>query len=332
MSYIYGVDVSWPNGNYWPGSEAFVIVGAVSLDGGSPFVQRTYRQQVANARAAGKAVGHYAFNGRTNRMSPAAFADYFVNNLYDYRIGDVLVLDVESSEGGDYRAWNPSEAREFRDRVQSRIATRLGIYGNRSDMGAPGWGALKATGSWLWIAWPGDESRLASIGEWGSDWSIWQYSSAGNLDRNYAKVPLAQLAGVPAAPIISGENMFLVHSADNPSQYVAVSFDGGEFRARYLEDPFERAVVLAMSPALPVTLCDGPTFDGFLARVGYKYGAPIPPLQVAADVVLDDATVQKIAAQVQPADAEAIAQRTADKISPAIQTIKVPTKGVLNLS
>ena len=201
MGYLYGVDVSWPNGNYVPGLELYVIVGAVSLDGGSPFVQSTYRRQVDNARADGKRVGHYAFNGRNNRLSPAQFADFFVDNLYDYRMGDVLVLDVESSEGGSYRAWNPDEARQFRDRVQARVATRLGVYGNRSDMGKAGWGGLHGEGTWLWIAWPGDEAPLSSIGEWGDDWQIWQYSSAGGLDRNWSKVMPSILAGQAAEEI-----------------------------------------------------------------------------------------------------------------------------------
>jgi hypothetical protein len=201
VSYIYGADVSWPQGSWRPTNEAFVIVGAASLDGGSPFVQDTYHAQVDATRAAGKAVGHYAFNGRTNRLSPAQFADYFVDNLYDYRVGDVLVLDVESSEGGRYRAWTPDEARQFRDRVQARVATRLGVYGNRSDMGQPGWGALRAEGTWLFIAWPGDESRLSSIGEWGDDWQIWQFDSSGGLDKDWAKVLPPILAGTPEEDI-----------------------------------------------------------------------------------------------------------------------------------
>jgi GH25 family lysozyme M1 (1,4-beta-N-acetylmuramidase) len=201
VGYLYGVDVSWPQAGFVPSIERYVIVGAVSLDGGSAFTQSTYRAQVDTARAAGKDVGHYAFNGRTSRMSVEQFADYFVDNLYDYRSGDVLVLDVESSEGGSYRAWVPDEARRFRDRVQSRIATRLGVYGNRSDMGSPGWGALRADGTWLWIAWPGGEDKLSSIGEWGDGWQMWQYDSSGGLDKNWSKVPTPVLAGKAAEEI-----------------------------------------------------------------------------------------------------------------------------------
>ena len=222
MGYLYGVDVSWPNGNYYPAPEdRYVIAGAVSLDGGSAFVQSTYHRQVDNARAEGKDVGHYAFNGRTNRMTPEQFADYFVDNLYDYRLGDVLVLDVESSEGGAYRAWTPDEARRFRNRVQSRIATRLGVYGNRSDMGKAGWGVLHGQGTWLWIAWPGSESYLSSIGEWGDDWQIWQYSSEGNLDRNWSKVLPSILAGTPAEDItqeVDEMKMLLASYDDDPAQ------------------------------------------------------------------------------------------------------------------
>lgn len=238
MGYLYGVDVSWPNGNYYPGPESFVGVGAVSLDGGSPFVQTTYRQQVSNARNAGKEVIHYAFNGRTTQLSPAGFADYFVANLYDYRPGDGLALDVESSETGTFPAWTPGQATEFRDRLQSRITTRMGVYGNRTDMGKAGWGALKATGTWLWIAWPGDESYLSSIGDWGNDWSIWQYSSAGGLDRNYAKTTIAALAGINAQEgamafemISNGQSINFCDEfgTENIANYMSPDIQIGEF-------------------------------------------------------------------------------------------------------
>jgi murein DD-endopeptidase MepM/ murein hydrolase activator NlpD len=82
-----------------------------------------------------------------------------------------------------------------------------------------------------------------------------------------------------------GGNMFLIHNASSPEQYIVVSVDGGEIRGRYLEDPYERAVFTAMSPQLPVTACDDPTFNGFLERIGYAYQAPIPLVSVnAADV------------------------------------------------
>lgn len=191
-----GVDVSWPQGDYHPASgQDFIGVGAVSLDGGAPFVQKTYAADVDNAHAAGLPVVHYAFNGRTDHVSPAAFAQFLIANLHDFRPGfDVIALDVESSEGGKYPAWTPAQAESFRAQLASQFDYRaLGIYGNESDMSKAGWGALEKAGCWLWIAWPGPASGLR-FGEW-SDWTIWQNSTAGGIDRDVAKKTIAEILG-----------------------------------------------------------------------------------------------------------------------------------------
>jgi hypothetical protein len=86
----------------------------------------------------------------------------------------------------------------------------------------------------------------------------------------------------PTIPPTEGANMFIIHNGSSPEQKILVTVDGGQLRARYLEDPYERAVILAAQPALPVAVCDDPTFDGFLNRIGYAYGQPIPLLDVNA--------------------------------------------------
>ncbi|GAA4175725.1 GH25 family lysozyme [Gryllotalpicola koreensis] len=181
------VDVSWPQGDYSGGS-VLIGIGAWSLDGGKPFVQSTYHRQVDNARRNGLRVIHYAFNGRTDAMSPAAFADYCYANLYDWRAGDGIALDVESSERGKYPSWSIAQADQFRAQLSKRmlecdVNLRLGIYGSRSDMGRAGWGAQEKLGCWLWIAWPGWTSG-AAYGEW-SKWYMLQYSTAGGIDHDH---------------------------------------------------------------------------------------------------------------------------------------------------
>ncbi len=193
MSYIEGVDVSWPQGNYHPGNETFVIVGASSADGGELFVQRTYAQQVDNARAAGKQVGHYFFNGN---VSPTTAANYFVDHLHDYRKGDYIVLDIESSESGHRPAWNPTQAQEWVTVVAGRLQIKpgsIGLYMNRSDNKQPGWETLVSLGCWLWIAWPGAESAITT-GAWPT-WNMWQYTIRDGVDRNYAKLPTLPAGG-----------------------------------------------------------------------------------------------------------------------------------------
>lgn len=97
--------------------------------------------------------------------------------------------------------------------------------------------------------------------------------------------------GAPATviPTPTGGNMFLIYDAAagravNDRQYVLVTVDGGHIRARYLEDPYERAVIVGQVPNLPVTACDAKTFEGFLKKVGYQYKAEIPLVPVKAEL------------------------------------------------
>jgi hypothetical protein len=196
---IQEVDVSWPQRNYRPGAEAGDIVAATSGDtaDGHLFTQSTFVGDVANARAAGKEVGFYHFNGGND---PVGSARYFWSVIAPYfRPGDIVILDVESWQGGTRAAWSPAFAAAFADelaRLRSLTTqqSRLGIYGNRSDMHAPGWGALERAGSWLFLAAPGGYPENTPVGEW-SHWTILQYSSAGGIDRDESESTFAQIAG-----------------------------------------------------------------------------------------------------------------------------------------
>lgn len=203
------VDVSWPQRSYHPGAEEAVFVAATSGDGGTLFVQSTFEEDVANARAEGKALGFYHFNGA---QSAEASADAFWAAVRAYwRPGDLFALDIESYNGGASPAQSPAWAAAFMNRLAQLVgiataALRLGIYGNRTDMRRAGWGALEAAGCWLWLAAPGGYPENTRIGEW-SHWTVLQYDSAGNLDRDESELTFAQIAGtlttaaVAATPI-----------------------------------------------------------------------------------------------------------------------------------
>lgn len=196
---IESVDVSWPQGNYQPGAEAGVFVAATSGDGGTNFVQDTLAEDVANARAAGKEVAFYHFNGPES-LDPVASARFFWAAIRPYfQDGDLAALDVESSSGGKVPHVSPGWALAFdtelaRLRGLSTQEARTGTYGNRSDMRQPGWGAVEASGSWLWLAAPGGYPENTPVGEW-SHWTMLQYSSAGGIDHDQSQLSFSQIAG-----------------------------------------------------------------------------------------------------------------------------------------
>lgn len=117
---------------------------------------------------------------------------------------------------------------------------------------------------------------------------LWNTQNPRTFMANANSGSAGEGGGAFIPPIHKGDNMFLIYDAGaarpvETRQYVLITVDGGHIRARFLEDKYERAVFLAMAPALSVTACDTPTFNGFLARVGYSYGAPIPLVPVKAE-------------------------------------------------
>jgi hypothetical protein len=191
---LSGIDTSYIQGNFTPSGVNFTIINASRANNGGLGVGSYYHAQVDNARSAGVEIGHYFFNGDGDGTATATqCADFFVDNLYGYRTGDALVLDVEYEESSGTVAWNPSQVLAFAQRVFERTGVKIGVYLNLSLIRGSDWSAVVAFGCWLWVAWPGDESEIVT-GAW-PDWTMWQYTIVDNLDRNYSKAPLAQLSG-----------------------------------------------------------------------------------------------------------------------------------------
>lgn len=187
---LEGVDVSYAQGAYHPGGEDFVICNAARANVGLT-VGSQYRTQVANARAAGKHVGHYFFNGN---IDPVACANYFADHLL-YQPGDSLWLDVESEPGTNTTAWSPAQALAFINQVRTRVGVTPGIYLNRSLMDGEDWSAVVATGAPLWIAYYNPTPPPI---KWWPTWTVWQYTSTP-IDRNKAQA--TSVAGLGSTPL-----------------------------------------------------------------------------------------------------------------------------------
>lgn len=237
---LEGVDISYAQANYQPGGESFIVVNAsranIGLATGS-----WYHRQVDTARAHGKEVGHYFFNGN---ISPSVCANYFVDNLYDLRAQDVLVLDVESEGGTNTAAWTPAQALEFARVVFARTGKKVGIYLNQSLMNGSDWSSVVAFGCWLWIAY---YNPYPPVIRWWPDWTMWQYTSTP-IDRNRSKLPVSHIAGTGAVkPIIPEQededvNGFYVQVSSSQPKYWFSPSTGKVRRISTAEWEFLRAV------------------------------------------------------------------------------------------
>lgn len=187
-----GVDISYAQGNYVPGAfgEQFVIINASRANQGYLQVGSMYHAQVQNCRVKGKEVGHYFFNGN---LDAVACADYFVNNLYDFRKGDTLWLDVEAEPSSGTTAATPAWALTFINRVKARTGVTPGVYLNQSLMNSHDWSAVVATGSRLWLAYY--NPSLPAIRHWATA-AVHQYTSTPiDLDRTPSGASLAVAGG-----------------------------------------------------------------------------------------------------------------------------------------
>lgn len=135
----------------------------------------------------------------------------------------------------------------------------------------------------------GDQVGVTGASGYGSDWyygphiheTLWPGAYWANPTIDF-ELYVGANPPEPTTDDNLGGNMFVITSADNPTQWILVTVDGGQMRGKFLEDPIERAVIEAIRPPIPKSPCDGPTFNAFLQRIGYVYGRPIPLLDVHA--------------------------------------------------
>ncbi|MET0402038.1 MAG: GH25 family lysozyme [Cystobacter sp.] len=193
MTGVYGIDVGTTQRDLdfkaiRAAGYQFAIVKAGGSNVSPLYVAPYYAQQVSRARAAGLLVGHYWVAGSTG---PANDAQYFMDHLYDYRAGDLLVLDNEAIDEGIF--WNDSLTATFMQAVKSRLGKAPFLYTYSSLLTAHTWTQTRAVGSKLWIAHYTGTPGNPTIGSAYPQWDIHQYTSSGNqegipLDLNVARL------------------------------------------------------------------------------------------------------------------------------------------------
>lgn len=207
---LEGFDSSWIQGNYQPPAWASFGIANASRANVGLTVGSHYHEQVNNFRNAGIEVGHYFFNGN---IDPTTCADFFVDNLHDFRAGDTLWLDCEGEAGTGTSAWTGGNAFVWIQRVIARLgvpAGSVGVYANASVLNAGDWGPVAALGCPLWVAAWGFTPDADTIAPW-ADWAVWQDGNRDGVDHNLAKTALAAFSGaaIPTARQRKDEDMYL---------------------------------------------------------------------------------------------------------------------------
>lgn len=168
---IKGIDISgYQPETYSVSGLDFVIVKATE---GTSYVNPRYAAQVKHARDNALVVGHYHFvNGNSSMDAQASF---FVKTATE-REGEFLVLDWENPSVSD------ADKNEFIKKTKALApGLKVGLYCNKDY-----WknrDKSSYAGDFLWIADPSSPAGSPGVQY---AWTIHQYSSAGNLDRNVA--------------------------------------------------------------------------------------------------------------------------------------------------
>jgi GH25 family lysozyme M1 (1,4-beta-N-acetylmuramidase) len=241
MSGVYGIDVGSTQRDLdfaaiRAAGYQFAVVKAGGSNVSPIYVAPYYAQQVARARAAGLLVGHYWMAGST---TPANDAQYFMDHLYDYRAGDLLMLDNEAIDKGIF--WNDSLTATFMQAVKNRLGKAPFLYTYSALLTSTSWTQTKAVGSKLWISHFTGTPGNPNIGSAYPSWDIHQYTSSGNqngipLDLNVAKLsafsgltqpPLGETAPPPTAIPGSGSGSSPVVTSDQAKILQTLARRGG---------------------------------------------------------------------------------------------------------
>lgn len=134
----FGIDVASPQRDIdfkrakADGAE-FVIIKMGGLNVRPQYVAPYYKNQVDRARAEGLAIGHYYLIGLG--QTPEEQARFFVDNLHDFRQGDVLAIDNEKLDSNGTRWDDDPAARFIREvyRLTGIIVQRRWHYAGAND-------------------------------------------------------------------------------------------------------------------------------------------------------------------------------------------------------
>lgn len=166
----------------------FVIVKATE---GRSYTNPKWKTQIRNAIANGQLIGLYHYC-RPENNSPEKEAAFFVDTIRPYIRKAVLAADWEQTALRYPASWLLRFMRE----VERLTGVKPVLYIQQSAISGGKYNAIASAGYKLWMA--QYNSHMSSrIGGWGKV-TIWQYTSRGNLDKDYfygTRADWIQMAG-----------------------------------------------------------------------------------------------------------------------------------------
>jgi GH25 family lysozyme M1 (1,4-beta-N-acetylmuramidase) len=182
---LSGADISKHNGEIVTNGD-FVIVKATE---GVGYVDPRFEENVQNALNNSQLTGVYHYARPDTGNTPSVEAEHFVETIKPYLGKVMLVLDWEEEEAIDNTLWVSSWMWE----VYQKTGVRPVLYTSASVAADYNWAGISSEFD-LWVAcYTQDSAELPNyeISDYDlSEWRtiIWQYSTAGELDRNVSSL------------------------------------------------------------------------------------------------------------------------------------------------
>ena len=200
LRYLNGIDIS-----HWQGdidlsriNADFVFMKATQ---GNYMVDSCFKRFADQALSLGMRIGLYHFVDTS--ISAEEQAQYFIDNVQPYIGQAVLMLDWENSSStpNNLNA-GPAFAKRFLDYVYEKTGVRPLVYMSRAVVHSYDWSSVADSGYGLWVArylysnidasangYVSNPSHgtyqnygTSDFGAWGSDVTMYQYTSSGRLD------------------------------------------------------------------------------------------------------------------------------------------------------
>lgn len=288
-----GIDIShWNTVTDWNAVKKagykFIFLKATQ---GTTYLDPTYKERKGKVRELGLALGMYHF---ANANKPEDEADWFLKNVGDLKLGDIVVLDYETHALADPATWCLAWLR----RVEAKLGFKPMLYTYHSFLQKYDWKKVSDNDNGLWAARYGLQEQepnndyQPATGSW-PFYAIWQYTSRGSVpgingyvDLNTTDMDVATLKKYgaksdikdslqPRKIVLPIDLIYITQEfGANPQvygQFGLKGHNGMDFRTRFLTSPLGRREIFAIMDGRVTEVKDqGGAGYGKFVRIQHK--------------------------------------------------------------